>query len=233
MKPGDIVARQNGTTIEINNTDAEGRLVLADCLRHAIALGAERIVDLATLTGAIVTALGTHLRRPDGQRRRLGRRGRGRRRRGRRARLAAAAARRVRRADQGPLRRHRQRPRAARPAPIHGAAFLHRFAGDVPWAHLDIAGTATTSGAPTRPRAAAGGACACWWSWRARELVSAAVPAPLLGLCRTSPEPKVARSLLGALATTAMLLVGAAPRWPTARRSAWPPPAGSSTPWPT
>ena len=58
VKPGDIVRASNGTTIEIVNTDAEGRLVLADCLAYAVALGAERIVDLATLTGAIVTALG-------------------------------------------------------------------------------------------------------------------------------------------------------------------------------
>ena len=58
-KPGDIVRAMNGTTIEINNTDAEGRLVLADCLAHAVALGAERIVDLATLTGAIIIGLGS------------------------------------------------------------------------------------------------------------------------------------------------------------------------------
>jgi leucyl aminopeptidase len=59
MKPGDVVTAMNGTTIEINNTDAEGRLVLADCLAHAVDLGAERLVDVATLTGAIVVALGT------------------------------------------------------------------------------------------------------------------------------------------------------------------------------
>ncbi|HEY4996371.1 MAG TPA: M17 family peptidase N-terminal domain-containing protein, partial [Solirubrobacteraceae bacterium] len=50
IKPGDIVTAANGKTIEINNTDAEGRLVLADCLCHAIAEGAEQLVDLATLT---------------------------------------------------------------------------------------------------------------------------------------------------------------------------------------
>ena len=49
----------NGKTIEVNNTDAEGRLVLADCLCHAIAQGAERVVDLATLTGAVIVALGS------------------------------------------------------------------------------------------------------------------------------------------------------------------------------
>ena len=58
VKPGDIVRAKTGTTIEILNTDAEGRLVLADCLAHAIDQGAERLVDLATLTGAIVTTFG-------------------------------------------------------------------------------------------------------------------------------------------------------------------------------
>jgi leucyl aminopeptidase len=59
MKPGDIVTASNGKTIEINNTDAEGRLILADALCYAVAEGAERLVDLATLTGAIVVALGS------------------------------------------------------------------------------------------------------------------------------------------------------------------------------
>ena len=59
VKPGDIVTAMNGKTIEINNTDAEGRLVLADALCYAVDQGAERIVDLATLTGAIIIALGS------------------------------------------------------------------------------------------------------------------------------------------------------------------------------
>jgi leucyl aminopeptidase len=58
VKPGDIVTAMNGKTIEVNNTDAEGRLILADALCFAIEQGAERIVDLATLTGAILVALG-------------------------------------------------------------------------------------------------------------------------------------------------------------------------------
>ncbi len=58
VKPGDIVTAMNGKTIEVNNTDAEGRLILADALCFAIEQGAERIVDLATLTGAIIVALG-------------------------------------------------------------------------------------------------------------------------------------------------------------------------------
>ena len=58
VKPGDIVTAQNGTTIEVNNTDAEGRLILADALCYAVDQGVERIVDLATLTGAVIVALG-------------------------------------------------------------------------------------------------------------------------------------------------------------------------------
>src|SRR5207245_2008079 len=54
IKPGDIVRSLDGTTVEINNTDAEGRLVLADCIAHARREGAERLVDLATLTGGVV-----------------------------------------------------------------------------------------------------------------------------------------------------------------------------------
>ena len=58
-KPGDIITISNGKTVEVNNTDAEGRLILADALAYATSEGAERIVDLATLTGAIITALGS------------------------------------------------------------------------------------------------------------------------------------------------------------------------------
>jgi leucyl aminopeptidase len=58
VKPGDIVTAMNGKTIEVNNTDAEGRLILADALAYTREQGAERLVDLATLTGAILVALG-------------------------------------------------------------------------------------------------------------------------------------------------------------------------------
>ncbi|MBD2462815.1 leucyl aminopeptidase [Oscillatoria sp. FACHB-1407] len=58
MHPGDILTASNGKTIEINNTDAEGRLTLADALVFAEKLGVDAIVDLATLTGACVIALG-------------------------------------------------------------------------------------------------------------------------------------------------------------------------------
>jgi leucyl aminopeptidase len=59
VKPGDIVTAMNGKTIEVNNTDAEGRLILSDALCFAVDQGVERIVDLATLTGAIIIALGS------------------------------------------------------------------------------------------------------------------------------------------------------------------------------
>src|SRR4029077_11035882 len=59
VKPGDIVTASNGRTIEVNNTDAEGRLVRADVLCHAAAQGAETLVDPATLTGAVIVALGS------------------------------------------------------------------------------------------------------------------------------------------------------------------------------
>jgi leucyl aminopeptidase len=58
VKPGDIVTALNGKTIEVNNTDAEGRMILADALVYAVEQGAERIIDLATLTGAVLVALG-------------------------------------------------------------------------------------------------------------------------------------------------------------------------------
>ncbi|MCC5909238.1 MAG: leucyl aminopeptidase [Clostridiaceae bacterium] len=58
-KPGDILKSMKGKTVEILNTDAEGRLVLIDCISYAIKLGATKLVDVATLTGACLVALGT------------------------------------------------------------------------------------------------------------------------------------------------------------------------------
>jgi len=57
-KPGDILTAKNGKTIEVDNTDAEGRLTLADALCYACELGVEEVIDVATLTGACVVALG-------------------------------------------------------------------------------------------------------------------------------------------------------------------------------
>src|SRR3954451_18746060 len=166
MKPGDIVRARNGTTIEINNTDAEGRLVLADCLTHAIDLGAERLVDLATLTGGIVVALGDAysglFANDDAWA----------------AAVAAAGARTGERLWRMPLDPEYARmiegryadivnsTEARKATPITAAEFLHRFAGDVPWAHLDIAGSAYDGGRPYAPTGGAG--------WGVRLLVELA-----------------------------------------------------------
>lgn len=58
LKPGDVITSYSGKTIEVKNTDAEGRLVLADGVSYARELGAEKLVDVATLTGAVLIALG-------------------------------------------------------------------------------------------------------------------------------------------------------------------------------
>jgi leucyl aminopeptidase len=60
FKLGDVLTMYNGKTVEIHNTDAEGRLCLADCLAYASKLGVDEMVDIATLTGAAVVALGEH-----------------------------------------------------------------------------------------------------------------------------------------------------------------------------
>ncbi len=60
-KPGDILRAKNGKTIEVDNTDAEGRLTLADALCYACELGVDEVIDIATLTGACVVALGTNV----------------------------------------------------------------------------------------------------------------------------------------------------------------------------
>ena len=61
MHPGDVLKDSNGKTIEVNNTDAEGRLTLADALVYAEKLEVDAIVDLATLTGACIDALGNDI----------------------------------------------------------------------------------------------------------------------------------------------------------------------------
>ena len=59
-KPGDILTAKNGKTIEVDNTDAEGRLTLADALCYACELGVDEVIDIATLTGACMVALGSN-----------------------------------------------------------------------------------------------------------------------------------------------------------------------------
>ena len=60
-KPGDVVTSMSGKTIEIINTDAEGRLILADALTYAERYNPAVVIDIATLTGACIVALGNHL----------------------------------------------------------------------------------------------------------------------------------------------------------------------------
>ena len=142
IKPGDIVTAKNGKTIEINNTDAEGRLVLADCLCHAVSLGAERIVDLATLTGAVIIALGSTyagiMSNDDEFTKRV----------------TAAGERTGEILWRLPLHPEYDElvagkyadldnaPEARKAGTIIGASFLQNFVGETPWAHLDIAGSA-------------------------------------------------------------------------------------------
>ena len=141
-RPGDIVRAADGTTIEVTNTDAEGRLVLADALLHARSQGATHLLDLATLTGTIQVALGDLYAGLFGNDE---------------AWLAAVLEAAERSGDHvWPMPLHpayarfldsqfadlKNTPDKKRGSSSIGAAFLERFAGDGPWAHLDIAGTA-------------------------------------------------------------------------------------------
>jgi leucyl aminopeptidase len=156
MRPGDVVRASNGVTIEIINTDAEGRLVLADCLAHAVAEGAERLVDIATLTGAIITALGhghagilgdddewvaavTAAGKETGEL-------------VWRLPLHADYAKALD-SDTADLMNVNETRKAGS---IVAAQFLQRFTGEVPWAHLDIAGTAWGAGKQYAPKGGSG-----------------------------------------------------------------------------
>jgi leucyl aminopeptidase len=141
-KPGDIIKISNGKTVEVNNTDAEGRLILADALAYAAAEGADRIVDLATLTGAILVALGSTyagLFSNDDD-------------------LCAAIEQAAERtgelawrmplhADYKELTRGKigdlvNAAEVRKASSAYAASFLEEFVDGRPWAHLDIAGTA-------------------------------------------------------------------------------------------
>lgn len=140
LRPGDVLKARNGKTIEVLNTDAEGRLVLADGLSLAAEAGPDLIVDLATLTGACMIALGEEIAglfgtggAPE------------------KVRLAAAAAgERVwelplpadyrKKIDSDVADMKNTGPRYG--GAINAALLLKEFVGDVPWAHLDIAGPA-------------------------------------------------------------------------------------------
>jgi leucyl aminopeptidase len=142
VKPGDIITQLNGKTVEVNNTDAEGRLILADAIAYSVELGAERIVDLATLTGAVLIALGSTyaaLVSNDDEWA---------------AEVAGAAERTGELAWRLPLHEEYKQLTKGTAADLTNAAskrkagtiyagsFLEEFTNGRPWVHLDIAGTA-------------------------------------------------------------------------------------------
>jgi leucyl aminopeptidase len=140
FKPGDILRAMNGKTIEIMNTDAEGRLLLADALHYARDQGATHVADFATLTGAMVLALGDlyagfFANDEDWARE-----------------LEAAAETsgdlvwrfplhpRYRRYIDSAFADMKNGSALREGAPVLAAEFLREFAGDGPWAHVDMAG---------------------------------------------------------------------------------------------
>lgn len=141
-KLGDVLVGLGGKSVEIVNTDAEGRLILADALAYAVKLAPDEIIDLATLTGACAVALGPHIAGVMGNERALSER-------------FLAAARRVGE-EMWPLPLP-ERLRDMLKSPVAdlknsgerwGAAltaglFLREFVGKVPWLHVDIAGPAS------------------------------------------------------------------------------------------
>ena len=156
MRPGDVVRASNGMTIEIINTDAEGRLVLADCLAHAVSEGAERLVDIATLTGAIITALGnTHagvIGDDDAWVQQVTAAGEATGELVWRLPLHADYAKALESDTADILNVNESRKAGS----VVAAQFLRRFTNDVPWAHLDIAGTAWGAGKPYTPKGGSG-----------------------------------------------------------------------------
>lgn len=143
-KPGDVLTAMNGKTVEIVNTDAEGRLTLADALCYAVSLKAKRLIDVATLTGACVVALGTETTGAFGNNPRLMKR------------LLQAAKTTGERTWQLPIDDIYKALNKSDIADVKNAGsrwggaisaahFLYEFAGNTPWVHLDIAGTSDTT----------------------------------------------------------------------------------------
>ncbi|CAM3529851.1 leucyl aminopeptidase [Paenibacillus lupini] len=141
FKPGDVIKMMNGLTVEIVNTDAEGRLVLADGLTTAIRRGATQLVDVATLTGAVLVALGTEATGVVTNNEALMQQ------------LQQAAVRSGERVWQMPTYPEYKKQLRSDAADlknsggryagtITGGLFIGAFAEDLPWVHLDIAGTA-------------------------------------------------------------------------------------------
>ncbi|GAC1348451.1 MAG: leucyl aminopeptidase [Acetobacteraceae bacterium] len=152
FRPGDVLRSYDGTTVEVVDTDAEGRLVLADALGWTLArLRPQAVIDLATLTGSIVTALGHHMAGLFSTDDTLA------------AHVAAAGAAVHELAWRMPLAEgYRDELDSAiadlrhcsdgfrQPDACHAAAFLRSFVGDTAWAHLDIAGVESNETASDR-----------------------------------------------------------------------------------
>ena len=143
-RPGDVVRAMTGKSIEIENTDAEGRLVLADAIGYARKHGRRRLVDVATLTGAAVVALGRITSAVMGNDQPLI------------DRVLKAGEAAGERMWQLPLFEEYKELNRSKVADVKntggrdagaitGAQFISEFAEEVPWAHVDIAGTARTS----------------------------------------------------------------------------------------
>ena len=156
-RPGDIVQAMNGKTIEVINTDAEGRLVLADALTHAVRLGATHLIDAATLTGAVSVALGSVNIGLLGNDESLS------------AHLTATGQTigehfwslpmndDYLEPMKGDLSDLRNAGTDRKAGTITAAKFLEQFVDATPWAHLDIAGTANLDkGLPNAPKGASG-----------------------------------------------------------------------------
>jgi leucyl aminopeptidase len=157
QKPGDILKTLSGKTIEVLNTDAEGRLVLADCLHYAKRYKPDCCIDLATLTGACVVALGSEAVGLMTKDERLA------------ARISQAGKVTYERIwrlplwdEYGPALKSdiadlRNVTNTGEAGTITAAKFLEEFAEGLPWAHLDIAGTAwTEKDKPYIPKGAVG-----------------------------------------------------------------------------
>ena len=155
-RPGDVVVSHSGTTVEVLNTDAEGRLILADALSYAARYEPAAVVDIATLTGACVVALGEHaiglMGNDEGLIDEL-------RQAGRRSGEAVwelplwDAYREQLKSEIADIKNTGGRPAGA----ITAAMFLREFVGEFPWAHLDIAGSAWAEVArPGQPKGPTG-----------------------------------------------------------------------------
>jgi leucyl aminopeptidase len=142
VKPGDIITQLNGKTVEVNNTDAEGRLILADALAYSIEEGADRVVDLATLTGAVLVALGstyaalisnddTFAERVEAAAERTGELA---------WRLPLHAE--YKELTKGTAADLTNASAKRKAGTIYAGSFLEEFVDGRPWVHLDIAGTA-------------------------------------------------------------------------------------------